>query len=199
VIGADEAGRIAREWATALHPDSVVTLTEFGRGFVARRTAPEVEGLAFDVPVRIVVDGQTGAVVDFPALPEHVVADLYEQRCRAAERFSAQTLALLELAGWRAGRDVGLFVDRWWAAQTTEDLPIPVRTALAEFAGIVLPMARLSLLPFRGDEPVERSDGRIHIGQMGADRLALDDSGAVYRNAERLADSIDEALPRLLG
>lgn len=207
-VDADEALRIARAWATRFHPDATVTLTPFDRGYVVARTAPEIDparGPVFDVPVRIVVDGRTGAIADFPALPAPVVAQLYRQRCAAEERFSPQLRALLALAGWRPGRDVGPFVDRWWETSAPEDavLTEAMRAGLAEFGGLTLTMARLTLLPQRGDEPVDVHEAGVRIGTVGPSPLLLDADGGVHRDdgrtPQRLADDLGEALRVLLG
>jgi hypothetical protein len=206
------AHTIAQDWARAFHPDATVVLEPFELGYVARRTAPEladVVGPVFDAEVTVVVDGQTGALSRWPTVPVQAVAQMYRDRANAQARFSPELLGLLGLAGWRPGRDVGVVVDGWWWRCAPPDtvLPPPVRAVVAEFGGISLRPADLSMLPYPYDQPVEfipaGDSSTVVVGYRGETALSVDDQGAVYLSTvdgpRRVADTFDAALIQLLG
>ncbi|NUT36922.1 MAG: hypothetical protein HOV79_28025 [Hamadaea sp.] len=210
----ERAGQIAQDWARGVHPESRAWLHPFELGWVAGRDTPEhpiEDGLVLDAHVRAVIDGETGELTVWPALSPDEVADVYRAVRRAADRFSPQLLALLRLAGWRPGRDVGPAVDAWWArcAPAGTALPPPIRSVLAEFAGLRISALGLAFEPVSaaGREPVTvlALDGRfaVVIARAGGSELIVDDVGGVHRRrggeVEALAGRFDEALPRILG
>ncbi|MEV6966313.1 SUKH-3 domain-containing protein [Hamadaea sp. NPDC051192] len=209
-----QARDIAQNWARGYHPESQIWLHPFELGYVVGRDTPEYgpeDGIILDAHVRAIIDGDTGAVTVWSALPPEAVADAYRAVRRAADRFSPQTLALLRLAGWRPGRDAASAVDRWWSrcAPPGTPLPNPIRTVLREFAALRMAAIGLAFEPTSpsATEPVDMFDhnGRpaLVVARMGKAELIVDAAGGVFRRdgdaVQPLGDDFDQALARVLG
>ncbi|MGW0434457.1 SUKH-3 domain-containing protein [Micromonospora sp. NPDC003197] len=212
MIQLDEAHEIAQRWAHDFHPDATVRLEPFELGYVAYRTTPEYAGRASritDAEVSIVIDGDTGEIAPFAALPVASIVHLYTAQRVAEQRFPAALKGLLSLSGWRPARDIGTAVDGWWSrnAPAGKKLPMSVREVVAEFGGLQLLPVGLSFVPQPTPRPVELlttgAGNAVVIGELRKGSVAIDEDGGVWLSGEgvphKVADSFDAALPHLLG
>jgi hypothetical protein len=153
VISPDDALRLARPWAINSLPscNGEVGLYEFELGYVAWPAGPRPPAdewppqppLMLGGP-NLVIDKQTGELSVWPSVAPETVADMYRHERRARHRFPADVRAVLDEAGWRPGRDVSAWVNRWLRevydeyAGAREGLTLfPVaQAALAEFGGL---------------------------------------------------------------
>ncbi|MDG4773760.1 SUKH-3 domain-containing protein [Solwaraspora sp. WMMD792] len=167
MLGRDEALDLARQWATEhgadAGTDERIGLHEFEYGYVAwliptddagsRTAGPPSAGPPDEAPSpagsptgsgspRIVIDGESGEVSQWPPVPVTVVAERYAAARAADRRFPPDVRPVLEAAGWFPGRDVSAMVDQWagrWAAELDGLVMTPVaRAALTEFGGLTI-------------------------------------------------------------
>ena len=151
MIGRDEARTLAQGWAATRRgdPDPQVGLHEFDQGYVAwlihadagadpTAGPPDSSGSP-----RIVIDGESGEVSEWPPLPVTVVAQRYATERAADRRFPPDVRHVLETAGWFPGRDVTAMIDNWstrWADELSGlVMSAAARAALTEFGGLTFP------------------------------------------------------------
>ncbi len=149
MISRDEALERARSWAVSgrTGPAPQIGLYEFELGYVAWVVEPAPNPAA-GPPVatgspRVVVDGETGEVSQWPSLPAPEIAERYARQRTEEGRFPPGVRDVLEQAGWFPGRDVSSAVEHWRTRLAGElaglDYTPAARAALAEFGGLVLP------------------------------------------------------------
>lgn len=149
MLSRDQAEERAYAWLRLNESNEIeVSLHEFTLGWVAWVTAVVASSDPLERPdpvngPRVVVDRETGTVVQWSRLPAEKIAEEYEALRASGERFPADIARVLNDSGWHPGRDVSAYVDAWLGQHTTELaelIPFPAaRAVLDEFGGLRIP------------------------------------------------------------
>ncbi|MFB9239362.1 SUKH-3 domain-containing protein [Plantactinospora siamensis] len=232
MISRAEALERARSWAAGDRPDAApeVGLYEFDGGYVAWVVEPAPDPAAGPPAAtgspRIVVDGETGELSQWPSLPAPEIAARYADRQAAAGRFPPDVRYVLEQAGWFPGRDVTAAVEQW-RRECAEDLAgfdysPAARAALTEFGGLVLPQfgrkgqpgggftsyvypQRAGVVTMGAEGFIEEFDHPVHplgTNDDGPSELVIDAQGRVFLlhwvDMFFVAPDLDTALVRMI-